>query len=369
MKTKDAFKLFLSLSVISSSFVGAFANDAVLNSDPIDINGYVSEAPATDNELEKVRGELRRQKQTIQINKQKSKKYKELGRTTEKLADVTEDLIEERKEATTTIDKYNKKIECLMQENPGSDCDEFVRRKDTVSMKMAAPAPAAQVVAEVQTETKMGDVIKVLPYAGITSIQSDNENLEAGMNIGLRVESDISDRFSVGLGINYTTLKTTDYANGNQGYMNDPRYSAAYTGGREIEYSNINFDMYSKFFITKTNRFRPYIGGGIVYNRTNAKYADNNTTQFSYGGYNSQFGDEEVTANAIAARLMGGTEILFTKNIGLNLELQYSKALGEGFGNKENNVEGFDQVRLRELNDEINTAHTISVTAGVLVLF
>ena len=115
MKTKSALKLILGLSVISSSFVGAFANDSVLNSDPIDINGYVSEAPVSDNELEKVRGELRRQKQTIQINKEKSKKYKELGRTTEKLADVTESMIEERSEATSTIDRYNKKIDVFIE--------------------------------------------------------------------------------------------------------------------------------------------------------------------------------------------------------------------------------------------------------------
>jgi hypothetical protein len=39
MKTQKAIRLLLSLAVVSSSIAGATANDAVLNSDPIDING------------------------------------------------------------------------------------------------------------------------------------------------------------------------------------------------------------------------------------------------------------------------------------------------------------------------------------------
>jgi len=368
MKTKSMIKLFLSLSVISSTFVGAIANDAVLNSDPIDINGYVTEPNATDHELEKVRGELRNQKNAIKINKEKSKTYDKLGRSTEKLAEVTEEMIEERKESQVTIAKYNKKIECLMEENPGKDCDAYVKRKhDTVSVGQAAP----QIVHDVQTPTKMGDVIKLLPYAGITSIQSENEDLEGSLNIGLRVESDVSERISVGLGFNYSTLQTTDFANGVQAYTPDFRrnYNQFYGEGREVEYSNLNFDIYSKYFLTKTERFRPYVGGGVAYNRTSSNYSDNRGTNISAGGFNQQFGDEEITANSISARILAGSEILFTKSFGLNLELQYSKALGSSFGNQENNVEGFDQTRLRNLTDEINDAHTISVTAGVLVLF
>lgn len=373
MKTKKAtaFKFLLGLAVISSSFVGAIANDAVLNSDPIDINGYVSEPPATDHELEKVKNELRVQRNAIKINKEKSKTYEKLGRSTEKLAEVTEEMIEERKESQDTIAKYNKKIECLMQEDPGSDCDEYVKRKeDKVSMGMAAPQKVEANV-ETNAEPQLGDTIKILPYFGVVSIQSENEDLEANLSAGLKVESDITSRFSVGLGFNYMTLKTTDFQNGFAGYTPSFQrgYSQAYGAGREIEYTNMNFDMYSKYFITKTSRFRPYIGAGIAYNRTSAKYAQNNTINLQNGLNSYQFGDEEITANNISARLMGGSEILFTKNIGMNLELQYNKGLGDSFGNQEQRVESPDQRRLRELTDEINNAHIFSMYAGVLVLF
>src|SRR5690554_2529972 len=93
--------VFLALTAAACTFNGAlaFEDDAILNSDPIDINGYVREAPATDHELETVKNELRKQQQAIKVNKEKSRKYGQLSKTTEKLADVTEEMIDERKES------------------------------------------------------------------------------------------------------------------------------------------------------------------------------------------------------------------------------------------------------------------------------
>jgi len=365
-------KAFLGLAVLSSTFAGAIANDAVLNSDPININGYVQEAPATDHELETVKNQLNKVKREAKVNKVKAKTYKKLAKETEDLSEVTEEMIEDRKESQATMDKYNKKIECLMQENPGKDCDEYVRGKsDSVSTGQAAPAKTA---ATVEADTlQLGNVIKVLPYAGMTAIQSENEELEANVAAGIRVESDITASFSIGLGFNYTSLTTTDFANGYGGFTPDyyRGYTSTYGAGRELEYKNMNFDIYSKYFFTKTSRFRPYLGAGIAYNRVTMKYTDNRN--FNTSGFNNvnryQFGDEELTTNSISARLMGGSEILFTKNIGMNLELQYSRGLGDGFGDQERVAESPDFRRMRELNNEINDANIFSVFAGVLVLF
>ena len=191
MKTNNSKtrNVLLALATAACTLTGAMANDAILNSDPIDINGYVQEVPATDHELETVKNELRKQKQAIQVNKEKGKKYKELSRTTEKLADVTEEMIDERKESQETIERYNKKIDCLMKENATDpDCDEFVRgrhRDDRVSTGQAAPQ---KVEASVSVPGKMGDTIKVLPYSGMTAISSENESLEANIGAGIRVE-------------------------------------------------------------------------------------------------------------------------------------------------------------------------------------
>jgi head-tail adaptor len=37
----------------------------------------------------------------------------------------------------------------------------------------------------------------VIPYTGMTAIQSENEQLEANVSAGLRVESDITSNFSI----------------------------------------------------------------------------------------------------------------------------------------------------------------------------
>lgn len=362
-----AVKTFMGLAVLSSTFVGAIANDAVLNSDPININGYVQEVPATDHELETVKGQLRQVKREQKVNKEKSKTYEKLANETEELSEVAEDMIKERKKSKITLDKYNKKIECLMEEKPGKDCDEFIK-SDSVSVGQAAP----KVEAKVETsEPQLGDVIKVLPYTGLTAIQSENEELEAEIAAGIRVESDITTRFSIGLGFNYTSLTTTDFANGYAGFTPDlyRRYTQTYGAGREIDYKNMNFDLYGKYFITKTSRFRPYVGAGFAYNRSTIKYTDNRNFNIGLGPNQYSFGDEELTTNSISARIMGGSEILFTQNIGMNLELQYSRGLGASFGDQENVVESPDQRRLRLLNDEINEANIFSVFAGVLVLF
>jgi opacity protein-like surface antigen len=379
MKTKNSFKGKMGIMLLSAvcTFSGAFANeDAILNSDPIDINGYVQPAPATDHELETVRGELRRQKQAIVINKEKKKKYNELSRTTEKLADETEEMIEERKESQETIDRFNKKIDCLMNNNAGEECAQFAKGvSDSVSTKQAAPVVEAQAA---PTKGKMGDVIKLLPYTGFTSIQSENESLEANLTMGLRVESDITDRFSVGLGFNYLDMQSTDFANSYSGQyrtgFNYNDYSNFYTNGREVEYSNLSFEIYTKYFITKTERFRPYLGGGLSYNRSQLNYLDNRDRQFTYGNsFNqnvAQFGDEEVISSHMKATLVGGTEIIFTKNFGMNLELQYARGLGGNLGSDNANMNNApDQRRLQDLNDELIEANLFSVFAGVLVLF
>ncbi|MCT4640678.1 MAG: hypothetical protein N4A33_00170 [Bacteriovoracaceae bacterium] len=363
MKTCNKFtKSILSLAVVATTFASAYANEAILNSDPIDVTGYVKEVPATDHELETVKNELRKQKQAIQVNKEKAKSYEKLGRSTEKLADVTEDMIEERKESQATIDKYNKKIECLMAQDPGADCDEYVKT-DKVSTAAAAPT----VVAPVESSTIGAfEAIKVLPYVGMSSFQSENEQLEANIAAGVRAESDITSRISVGVGFKYTSMQTLDSANyfGNNfgvGYWN-----TFGNQGREIDYTNLNFDINGKFFITKANRLRPYVGAALAYNRTTMKYNDNQNWN---GNIYGNFGDEQLTTGNISASLLLGSEVVFTKSIGMNLEFGYSKGLGSSFNTQRNAAQSPDMIRLQNLNEELADAHQFSVNAGMIIYF
>lgn len=378
MKNEKFGNSLIAMMVALSTFNGVMANDeSYVGNNPIDINGYYKEpAPVTDQELEKVKKELDHQKQTIVLNKEKTKKYKELGKTTEKLADATEELIEERNDSQAEIEKYNKKISCLMGESNGPDCDEFVKNNDkVVAVQEVSTNQAAPVVIEEQVvvKAKKSNQIKVLPFAGLTTFNGQVENLESELSLGLRVESDINSRFSIGMGLGYTSMKTTDFG-GVTPYFSYSFYNMYnnFYNGREIQYNNLKVDLYSKFFITRGERFRPYLGLGAAYNRTNLKYSNNNAfDQFNFNSFAYQFGNEELTTSMISMQLQGGSEIIFTDTIGMNLEIQYSKGIGNGFNtsNGLNATYAPDQKRLQDLNNEIGDADIISVFAGMLIVF
>jgi len=392
MKTKKSklINAFLLLAISTATFTGAMANDErYLDSDPININGYVAEEIApTDGELENVKQELKKTKAAIVINKEKKKSYNNLSKSTEKLGEEVVEMIEERQEYTKVAAENKKKIDCLMSEGEKEGCEKYVKSKkeDVVSTVQAAPAPVVAPVVETKvveaSDDSFGSTIKVLPYIGLSTIMTEYENLEAGVSAGLKVESNVNSRLSVGVGFAYSSLTTTDF--GGDQYIQDPNYRNAYDsyyGGREIEYKNMNLGLYSKFYLLKNERFRPYVGAGLGYNRTTLKYKNNNSagSSASYGyGYNyngfynnATFGNEEVTTSNFNAELMVGSEIIFTKTIGMNIEFNYQRALGGNISTK-NGLDVYnapDQQRLEDLSSQIGDANIVSLFAGLLVQF
>ena len=182
------------------------------------------------------------------------------------------------------------------------------------------------------------------------------------------------------MGFSYTTMTTQDFGSGyfDPGFYN---YYDSFYNGRTIEYSNMNFNLYSKFFILKNERFRPYIGAGIGYNRSKLSYANNDSASSSYGGYgygayNSgyygyNFGNEEVVSSSVNVELMAGSEISITQMIGVNLELSYMRGLGSNLST-ENGLNAYnapDQQRLQDLSDELSSSNIVSLYAGLLVYF
>lgn len=107
------------------------ANDTVLESAPINVDGYVKEQekPVTDPELLTIRSEIEKQKKEIVLNKVKARQFKELGKSTEKLSETTEEMLLEKRAVQEEIANYNMKVKCLSQDNPGPECDKFVRKR------------------------------------------------------------------------------------------------------------------------------------------------------------------------------------------------------------------------------------------------
>lgn len=381
MKSQILLALALTLS-----FAQAFAqsDDQVLNSDPIDVDGYLKEKAVTDGELEQIRSEIRKQKNEVQLNKQKTKGFKELSKTTEKLSDTTEEYIDEKKNTQKEIAEYNKKIKCLMEENPGPECDKYVRNRrnaepvaaapvvQEVSTAAAAPVVSTAEVAPIDGPMKPFEQIKLALVGGVVNYSGDVETLRADQ-YGLRAESNITDRFSMNVGFTYTNFQTEDFANnfyGNQGWANS-YYNYYGQKGRDIEYKNFGFDIGGKFFVAKTERFRPYLGLNVGYNMAGLRYMNNNNFSATPFGYNAQFGNEEYKASFANATVALGTEILFTRTVGMTLQGSYSRGLGSSLSSESsrNVANSPDQRRLGELADEVIDANALTITAGLMVIF
>ena len=105
------------------------AEPQILNNQPINVDGYVKDAPVTDSELTQIKSEIDRQKKETVLNKEKARGFQELTKSVEVLSETTEAMLEEKREAKTQIAEYNTKVKCLQEENPGAECDKFVRRK------------------------------------------------------------------------------------------------------------------------------------------------------------------------------------------------------------------------------------------------
>ncbi len=372
MKTKHLMVLALSLS-----FATAYAQseEQVLNSDPIDVDGYLQEKQVTDGELEQIKGEIRKQKNEVQLNKEKSKGFKELSRTTEKLSETTEEYIDEKKNAQGEIAEYNKKIKCLMETAPGPDCDKYVRNRRAEvqqaqvqqEVTTAQAAPAVTSVATAPVGNAAFEVIKLLPYAGGTQYNGEVEQLEAELSGGIRLESNITSRFSMGIGFNYSQLKTEDFANN---IYSSQTFGQGYVG-REIQYRSMGLDLYGKFFITQGERFRPYIGAGLGYNRAQMRYSENDPYQTNFGGNMYNFGDENYRSSYSTGTVMAGSEIMITRGFGLNIEASFTTALGDSMSSQssKNPTVNPDQKRLRDLGEEIINANAMSIFAGAVILF
>jgi hypothetical protein len=109
MKTQ---KMTLALAVCAGLTFGsvyAQSEDQVLNSEQIDVDGYLKEQNVTDGELEQIKGELGKQKNMTQLNKEKAKELGKLSGQTEKLLDSQDQYIDEKIESQKAIKEFNKK--------------------------------------------------------------------------------------------------------------------------------------------------------------------------------------------------------------------------------------------------------------------
>ncbi len=361
---------------------------------PLNIDGQVTETePATDSELNFINNELKKQKTQIYLNKEKSKGYKNLQNTTETLVGATEDYVTERKSSEAKIKEYNKQIKCLLDENAGDpDCvaDKPVIApaprviEQRVKVVQAAPTQVSVKKAPQTEEFSFVDSLKVLGDVGARNYSNGQHfrNLESTPSFGLKVESELNRKVSIGLGLSYHKVKFLNdqfsnshdvygygaYNNGyNQPYYNN-NYSQFFGNGRSIKMDSIGAELYGKFYLLSNTRLRPYVGVGTNLNRLNLAYDDSYAENFDYQNDTYFFGGENHTTWALGANLKGGVEFSFTRNIGFFVEGSYTKGLTSFGGSNLRDFYG-DEAILRELSVDFARSNAFGVNAGLSITF
>ncbi len=210
---------------------------------------------------------------------------------------------------------------------------------------------------------------KFIPSYGLMTLISDYENFNSKVNAGVAVEKMVSSRFSVGILFNYARFNFNDsgtygFNNYNDyNYYGYPSYGYNYglNGynnyyGQNIKSEIFSIGINSKFFILNEGMFRPFIGGGLTYNRNNLDYDYNYNY---YNGYNDLYA---TTVNSFSGLLMAGTELRFSSTFGINFDFRYIKTLG-------NNSDYYysSYSNLEYLGRAMEDSDFMSLNAGILI--
>ena len=312
--------------------------DAILNSDQIDIDGmYEQPRESAAQRIEKMRKQLEKKNEEMVSKKIEDMRIKEEQKLAKKLQKAF---------------------------NGGN-----LGMVDQVSTAQAAPA---KVVAAAPVVEEKEEILrnKIIPTFGVTNFSGEDIEFESNFTAGIQAESLITDRISLGLGVGYTSMSISDTANS---FNNNYNYNTGYNNtfgnnGREIDYSNFTIEANSKFFITNIDtKFRPYIGAALGYNRSSLSYNDDGNG-YNNGGYN--YGSEAQKNSNISGSVLAGMEASFTQNIGMSVDLRYTRALTSGFNQQQGTTnQNPDQLRLENIGEAIEDANQISVGAGLVVRF
>lgn len=342
MKTtlNQEMKILAALALLSATPSVLAQDDAllsdtedILNSQQIDIDGTFRKDTAADR-IEKMRKRLESQ------NEQMVQK---------KIEDIR---IKQEKELSGKLQKaFRGNMEAM-------DNMDSVQTYQAAPQRVVAPAPVVE-----EKEYKN----KIIPYAGVRQFNGDNvDAYESSINAGLTFENMITEQFSIGLGVNYTTLDITERTN---------TLGFGFNNEQIVNYSNINLNINGKFFFTAESKIRPYVGAGLGYNRTTLKY-EQEQVQFNNFGSLSNYDTEQasVSGSNVTGSGMVGAEIAFTDMLGLNLEFNYTRAITSGFDRSNNGVNfgtatDFAEQRLEARGDDLEDSDIASLTVGFVIKF
>lgn len=235
-----------------------------------------------------------------------------------------------------------------------------------------SPAKSEQKVPAKKEETTLDPERKtrILPTIGLSTIKGDGFDYESSLAGGVAVESMVWKNISAGVAFDYKSIDITDVSNSlYQQYYITPNGFFPFSGfSRKMNYKSYALDLYGKYYISTGTMVTPYAGAGLGYARSSFQYEDK-VDPSTFPQYQNEVTYSNSFFNGI---ILAGTDVKFTKSIGLNVEFKYKKALNAGTGNNSNQlIQGFngDQLFLNELGGRIDSSHFMTLNIGVAIYF
>ncbi len=256
-------------------------------------------------------------------------------------------------------------------------------KEDRVQVSQAAPEMSSQSLSansDTTLEKSLSNVkstdgseernIKIIPSFGVASIKGDKIDFESKINIGASVETNIYPQLTVGVGIGYTALDATDTANdfiSNTSTVGSIYYNT-FGQGRTMAYDKLSLEANTKFFILNSTLIKPFAGASVSFNRSNIKYNDNGNGYTN--PYGISYGNEAFTSNSLGASAKIGAEADLAGNVGLNIDLSFSKTLTSGISSVATTTSNNpDQLRLQNVTRAMEQSDIVTVQGGLVVKF
>lgn len=186
---------------------------------------------------------------------------------------------------------------------------------------------------------------KLIPSYGFMTLRTDYEDFDSKINTGVALETMVSSNFSLGLLFNYANFK----------------FSNSYYSAPVVDSDVYSLGLDSKLFIIGHGFIRPFIGAGLTYNWNELS---NETAYNSYYGY-SNYNDQKLSTNSLSGLLMAGTELRFSKTMGLNLDFRYIKTLVKD--SEVNDPYYYNNYFLQNISRSMEDADLMSFNIGLLI--
>ena len=344
----------------------AFAQEDfdVYNSEQIDVDGLYKERPkptASDR------------------TRQKAQKLKK--QTDERIDNTIENMrLEEEK-------RIGKRLENMFKGKGLADGDSAAHQGDSVMGARPAAVKKQQTTSN-DSDYHSDKTVSIAVLGGFNHMSLPNSNRFSTNNYSgegvfvLELSGFVTPRIDVGIGISHASLSFEENPT-YVGYSYGAQYTTPYPpyNGREISGRIISADLRGRFYFT-TGKIRPFICGGLGFNRLSLEYRRGVNGLGNYDRpFYDNYGREGYVSSYMDASAGIGMIIQFNNNFGLLAQSRFSRNFD--FDKNSSKDQDFryqsgvgggpgyinDQVVLENLGGQVKDSTQINVTLGIISSF